>query len=58
MNKELNVQDYKNLLALIAIAPIKGNEATTVAVLQQKLNTLISESPEEKAEDIKPEEKA
>lgn len=36
----LTQEDIKNLLVLIAVAPIKGSEATTVAVLQQKLVAL------------------
>jgi len=44
--QELNQEDYKNILALIGIAPIKGQEATTVAILQQKLSRLLT--PEEK----------
>lgn len=43
-------EDYKNLLALINIAPIKGQEAMTVALLQQKLTS--------KLEPVKPDEKA
>lgn len=38
----LEQTDIKNLLALIAIAPIKGVEATTVALLQQKLNAMLT----------------
>lgn len=34
--------DLKNLLALIAIAPIKGQEAITVAMLQQKLTSMLT----------------
>ena len=33
----LNLQELNNILALIKLAPIKGEEALTVAVLQQKL---------------------
>lgn len=40
--------EIKNLLALIAIAPIKGQEATTVALLQQKLTGMLTpEAPVE-----------
>lgn len=38
---KLTNQDINNLLSLINIAPIKGNEAMTVAVLQQKLNAML-----------------
>lgn len=34
--------DIKNLLALIASAPIKGNEAMTVALLQNKLQAMLT----------------
>lgn len=52
MNTKLTNEDYKNILGLIAIAPIKGNEATTVAILQQKINGLIN-APEPKKEEDK-----
>lgn len=35
-------EDIKNILALIAQATIKGQEATTVAILQQKLNQALT----------------
>ncbi len=41
----LTQEDYKNILALIALAPIKGQEATTVALLQQKLVKLLTPEP-------------
>ncbi len=34
--------ELKNLLAIINIAPIKGSEAVTVALLQQKVAGLLS----------------
>lgn len=37
----LSEQDINNILALIAKAPITGEAATTVAVLQQKLVALL-----------------
>ncbi len=48
MPKELTKEDLRNILNLIAIAPIKGNEAMVVAQLQQKLTALIN-----KTEDVK-----
>lgn len=38
----LTNQDINNIIALINIAPIKGNEATTVAILQQKLTQMLT----------------
>lgn len=52
MNTDFTQEDYKNIAALIAIAPIKGSEAMTVAVLQQKLMAHINEpATPEKPED-------
>ncbi len=34
---EFTQEELKNILALINVAPIKGQEATTVAMLQQKI---------------------
>lgn len=48
MEKTLTDADIKNLLALINLAPIKGNEAVTVAILQQKLTGMLT--PEASAE--------
>ena len=46
MNKEqLTQEDYKNLLGLIAAAPINGSQALTVAILQQKLTKLLNPEP-------------
>lgn len=46
MNKEqLTQEDYKNLLAMINVTTIKGGEALTVALLQQKLNNLLNPTP-------------
>ena len=44
----LNNEDYKNILALIARSQIQGGEATTVALLQQKIQSLLK--PEDKPE--------
>lgn len=41
MNTQLTPEDYKNIIALISRADIKGGEATAVAILQQKLSLLI-----------------
>jgi hypothetical protein len=38
----LTEQDIKNLLAIIAIANIKGSEALTVAILQKKLESMLT----------------
>lgn len=55
-------EELKNLLVLVNKAPLVGTEATTVALLQQKLTQLISDStpvsavtpaPEAPAEDKK-----
>jgi len=46
MNKEqLTQEDYKNLLAMINVTTIKGAEALTVAILQQKLTKLLTPDP-------------
>ena len=45
---ELTQEDIRNIIALISVAQIKGQEATTVALLQQKLLKLL----EPKNEDI------
>lgn len=50
INISLTKQDINNLLILIAKAPITGNEATTVAVLQQKLTQSV---PVEIKEEVK-----
>lgn len=36
-------EEIRNILALINIAPINGNQATTVVLLQQKLVKLLNE---------------
>ncbi len=41
-------EELQNLLALVNSAPIKGVEATTVALLQQKIAALLKEPKEEK----------
>lgn len=38
---ELTQEDIRNIIALIGVAQIKGQEATTVALLQQKLLKLL-----------------
>lgn len=45
----LSEQDIQNILALIAKAPITGESATTVAILQQKLVALLPVKKEENA---------
>lgn len=48
MKIDLELIDVQNIMALIANAPIKGNEAMTVASLQQKLTLALQEnSPQE-----------
>lgn len=42
MNPQLTNEELTNLLALTARAQITGQEATTVAILQQKLRGLIN----------------
>lgn len=51
MDTKLTQDDYKNILALIAQAQIKGRDAILVAVLIQKINNLII--PIEKEVDTK-----
>jgi len=41
--KTLNNEDIKNILALINLAPVKGSDAMTVALLQQKLSGMMIE---------------
>lgn len=36
-------EELKNIWSLINIAPIKGSDAMTVAILQQKINGLLTE---------------
>lgn len=38
-------EELKNILALIGLAPIKGSEAVTVALLQQKINQMLAPTP-------------
>lgn len=40
-----NHQELSNILSLIKIAPITGEQAMTVAVLQQKISTLLATPP-------------
>jgi hypothetical protein len=42
------IEELKNLLALVNIAPIKGQEAVTVAMLQQKILGLLEPKTEVK----------
>lgn len=42
---EFTQEDYKNILALISKAPITGQDALVVAVLQQKLSNLLTPLP-------------
>ena len=36
-------EEWKNILALISLAPISGKDALTVALLQQKISALITQ---------------
>lgn len=45
--EQLTGEDYKNILALIARSTLKGEEATTVAILQQKISNLLNPEPKE-----------
>lgn len=45
--EKLTQEDIKNIIALISVAPIKGQEATTVAILQQKLLSLLTPTKDE-----------
>lgn len=45
MDTQLTQEDYKNIIALINRADIKGNEAMAVAVLQQKIASHMKEEP-------------
>lgn len=38
---ELTQEDLKNILVLISSAPINGSQATTVAMLQNKINAMM-----------------
>lgn len=44
---DLTQEDYKNILLLINRAQITGNEATSVAILQQKIAKLLEPKVEE-----------
>jgi hypothetical protein len=48
MSHTLDKNDYRTLLTLLARVQITGQEATTVAILQQKLNGLFTALPVEK----------
>ena len=52
----LTQEDIKNLLILIAKAPLVGSEALVVAVLQNKLQAMI-ESPQGEQKEEKVEKK-
>lgn len=41
----LTQEEIKNLVTLIALAPIKGSDAMTVALLQQKLAKMLAPEP-------------
>jgi hypothetical protein len=56
METQFTQEDLKNMLALINLAPIKGQEAVTVAILQQKIAKLI-ELPKEEPKETKEETK-
>jgi hypothetical protein len=43
----LSQEELRNILALIARANISGQEAMAVAVLQQKINTMLAPEPVE-----------
>ena len=51
----INSQEAQNILVLLARTPIKGEEATMVAVLQQKLSEIAK--PKEAPKEDKPKEK-
>lgn len=42
MKNQFTQEEIKNILALINVAPIKGQEAFIVAQLQMKLNNLLT----------------
>lgn len=44
MNNNLTQEDFKNLMGIMSRAQITGNEAMTVALLQQKITALITDS--------------
>lgn len=44
---ELTKEDLGNIFSLIGVARIKGSEATTVAMLQQKIRALLQDNQEE-----------
>ena len=53
----LDKNDYQVILTLLSRVQITGQEATAVAILQQKLNTLSNQMPVENSkgdEDTKP----
>lgn len=50
MKIDLELIDVQNIIALIANAPIKGNEAMTVAALQQKLTQALKENTPQETE--------
>lgn len=57
MNNPMNnltLSDLKNLLALTGKASIIGNEAMTVAILQQKISQEIKRLEESPVEAVKP----
>lgn len=48
--EKLNNEDYKNILRLLSRVDLKGNEAITLVVIQQKLSSLVTEEPKEISE--------
>lgn len=51
------IDELKNILALISLTPITGKDAMPVAILQDKIQRLLSEQPTEKVEEVKKEKK-
>ncbi len=47
-------EELKNIIALIALAPIKGSDAYTVALLQEKLSKLLVVEPVTEKKETKP----
>lgn len=46
-------EELKNIKALIGIAPIKGTDALTVALLLQKIEGLLTPEPKKEEKDAK-----
>lgn len=45
--EQFTIEELKNIAALINIAPIKGGESMTVALLLQKINILLQKNSAE-----------